>query len=193
MAACRRPAPFHAAAARLPLPPSWAPAGPILTRSCRRRRWLLLGRRPRRRGQAVWATGPVLTTAAALRCQTGPPSFSSTPSPSSPPRCLAGNPADDCCTDRFFFCLSAARLLCGSATALAEDAAAMMALARRRGCGGKQTKQPGSAAGFLLILSWISVNLLLLFFSLLRLLLLWLHLRPLRRRPRSEDQVLSPA
>lgn len=76
MAACRRPVPFHAAA-RLPLPPAWAPAGPILTRSCRRRRrrWLLLGRRPRRRGQAVWATGPVLTTtaAAALRCQTGPP------------------------------------------------------------------------------------------------------------------------
>lgn len=75
------------------------------------------------------------------------------PSPSSPPpHCLAGNPADDCCTDRcFFFCLSAARLLCGSATALAEDAAAtlMVALARRRGCGGKQTKQPGSAAGFL--------------------------------------------
>lgn len=41
---------------------AWAPrtVGPILTRSGRRR---LLGRRPRRRGQAVWAAGPVAVAA----------------------------------------------------------------------------------------------------------------------------------
>ncbi|KAL3202786.1 hypothetical protein MRX96_001164 [Rhipicephalus microplus] len=70
---------------------AWAPrtVGPILTRSGR-----LLGRRPRRRGQAVWAAGPAVATHARSPRRGARPAQP----PFSPP-CLAGIAFFPCLVD----------------------------------------------------------------------------------------------